>query len=55
MSKDGREVKKRKCLKCFQMFISLWNGNRICHKCKQSIEWKNSQILRDETYLPEKD
>ena len=28
--------KERKCLRCSKMFLSMWNGNRICQKCKGS-------------------
>ena len=33
---------QRHCLKCGTAFISSWRGERICKRCKQSGEWKNS-------------
>ena len=34
--------KKRTCLKCSCKFVSMWNGERICERCKWSDEWRGS-------------
>lgn len=31
----------RKCLKCFESFLSMWVGNRICDRCKTHVDWDN--------------
>lgn len=33
-------AKKRRCLVCRQEFLSLWIGNRVCQRCRQSSTWK---------------
>lgn len=30
---SGKIQKERKCLSCLKMFMSRWNGNRICPEC----------------------
>jgi hypothetical protein len=37
---DVAEGKPRKCLSCEDTFASLWAGERICKKCKQSSGWR---------------
>ena len=32
--------KTRKCLMCEAPFLSEWAGERICHKCKSSSNWR---------------
>ena len=34
------ERKTRKCLVCKAPFLSEWAGERICHKCKSSSNWR---------------
>ncbi len=36
--KSDREhtPKRRRCLMCSKLFISAWQGERICPDCKQS-------------------
>ena len=34
------ERKTRKCLMCEAQFLSEWAGERICHKCKSSKNWR---------------
>ena len=31
-------AKTRKCLKCREEFESSWSGERICKRCKSSME-----------------
>ena len=33
---------ERKCLFCQKPFISEWSGNRLCTRCKNLSEFKNS-------------
>ncbi len=35
------ERKTRKCLVCKAEFVSEWAGERICHKCKSSSNWRS--------------
>ncbi len=39
--------KRRMCLMCCKLFISTWQGERICPDCKQSGTWRNG-----ESWLP---
>ncbi len=34
------ERKTRKCLVCEAEFVSEWAGERVCHKCKSSSNWR---------------
>ncbi len=47
--KSGRSAtqKRRMCLMCCKLFISAWQGERICPDCKQSSTWRNG-----ESWLP---
>jgi len=36
------DASERSCLKCGNSFFSEWTGERVCKRCKQSSEWKNS-------------
>ncbi len=36
--------KRRRCLMCCKMFISAWQGERICPDCEQSSTWRNGEI-----------
>lgn len=38
---------KRKCLKCGDDFLSNGVGNRLCPRCKLSIEHKDSGTFRE--------
>lgn len=33
-------VAKRKCLRCHSSFMSSWEGERICKRCKDSHVWR---------------
>ncbi len=33
-------AKTRPCLKCRELFESGWPGERICHHCKGSHDWR---------------
>ena len=37
---DNKDVAERKCLCCQQKFESVFKGNRICDKCKNSEAYK---------------
>ena len=37
------ERMKRKCLCCKKEFMSDWIGNRICPKCKDTANYKESK------------
>ena len=39
--------KRRDCLMCHRTFVSEWPGERICHDCKKSVEWRNGASLPD--------
>lgn len=34
-------AKERNCLRCREVFMSEWAGERICSRCKKSSTWKN--------------
>ena len=34
------ERKTRKCLVCKAEFLSEWAGERVCHGCKKSSNWR---------------
>ena len=38
------ERKTRKCLVCKAPFLSEWAGERICHKCKSSSNWRGGFV-----------
>lgn len=35
--------KPRRCLRCQAEFDSVWAGDRICGKCKQTAAWRSGQ------------
>jgi len=35
---DNGDYKQRKCLRCGEMFISSWKGNRICKSHKEQSD-----------------
>ena len=35
--------KRRRCLMCCKLFISDWQGERICPDCKQSGTWRDGE------------
>ncbi len=35
--------KRRRCLMCWKLFISAWQGERICTDCKQSGTWRDGE------------
>ena len=35
--------KRRMCLMCCKLFISAWQGERICPDCKQSGTWRDGE------------
>lgn len=37
------DQKVRRCLRCQDEFDSIWAGDRICGKCKQTAAWRASQ------------
>lgn len=38
---DAAETgKPRGCLSCSATFVSVWAGERICKRCKQSSAWR---------------
>ena len=38
--------KPRECLSCSATFASVWAGDRICKKCKQSSAWRAGVAYR---------
>ncbi len=32
--------KRRRCLKCRTLFMSAWQGERICTDCKHTSVWR---------------
>ncbi len=38
-----RSPKPRRCLRCQTEFDSVWAGDRICGKCKQTSAWRSGQ------------
>ena len=43
-------AKIRRCLKCRNEFPSEWAGERICARCKNKNEWRNSSPLSSQGY-----
>ncbi len=41
------EGKLRRCLMCRQSFTSSWPGERVCPRCKTTINWRDGPTLRD--------
>lgn len=43
--RESPDTKQRKCLgpDCGEMFMSEWNGERICKGCKAQLSWRGSQ------------
>lgn len=41
-----RSPKARLCLRCQTEFDSLWAGDRICGKCKQTAAWRSGQPVQ---------
>jgi hypothetical protein len=43
--KSDREhtQKRRRCLMCWKLFISAWQGERICPDCKHSGTWRDGE------------
>ncbi len=39
--------KRRRCLMCRTLFMSAWQGERICTDCKQTSVWRTG-----ESWLP---
>jgi protein-arginine kinase activator protein McsA len=37
----AEDVKERRCLSCTMTFTSLWAGERVCKRCKQSATWRS--------------
>jgi len=35
--------KRRRCLKCWKLFMSVWPGQRICADCKKSRTWRDGE------------
>jgi hypothetical protein len=35
------EVKQRRCLNCTDQFPSVWAGERVCKRCKQTSSWRS--------------
>ncbi len=38
--------KSRRCLRCQSEFDSVWAGDRICGKCKQTAAWRSGQPVQ---------
>jgi hypothetical protein len=36
----ARIRKLRRCLMCWESFLSEWSGERICHKCRARAAWR---------------
>ncbi len=34
-------AKERRCLNCTGQFTSLWAGERVCKRCKQTSSWRS--------------
>jgi hypothetical protein len=41
--------KRRRCLRCQTEFDSVWAGDRICTKCKQTAAWRSGQPAQTTT------
>lgn len=39
------KIADRTCLRCFVLFVSAWEGNRICNACKRSYFYKIDKQL----------
>ena len=33
--------KERRCLSCTGTFTSVWAGERVCKRCKQTSSWRS--------------
>ncbi len=41
---DRERTRKRcRCLMCCKIFISDWQGERICPDCKHSVTWRDGE------------
>ena len=34
-------TKERRCLNCTDHFTSMWAGERVCKRCKQTSSWRS--------------
>lgn len=43
-------VKKRKCLRCLNGFLSAWSGERVCARCKSTTSWRSGAPVSSSLY-----